>query len=129
MDAGEGILDRVRSNPWLAIGAAVGAGSYIDALGATALIMLVLVGLRPVEQKLLLKRRRVHATLRVKLGAQWAPLEKLIESHGVHVFSCRTFEHDTDRAFELEMIGANRQFDVLVDLIRTREEVVSITTD
>ena len=111
-----------------AIGAAVGAGSYVDALGATALIMLVLVGLRPVEQKLLLKRRRVHATLRVKLGAPFEPLEKLIESHGVHIFSCRTFEHDTDRSFELEMIGANKQFDVLVDLIRTRAEVVSITT-
>jgi putative Mg2+ transporter-C (MgtC) family protein len=111
-----------------AIGAAVGAGSYVDALGATALIMLVLVGLRPVEQKLLLKRRRIHATVRVKLGAPFEPLEKLIESHGVHIFSCRTFEHDTDRSFELEMVGANKQFDVLVDLIRSRAEVVSITT-
>ena len=112
-----------------AIGAAVGAGAYVEALGATALIMIVLVGLRPVEQKLLTKRRRVRATVRVKLGARWEPIEKLIESHGVHIFSRRTFEHDTDRTHELEMIGANKQFDVIVDLIRSRDDVVSITTD
>src|SRR6185503_18037687 len=51
-----------------AVGAAVGAGAYVDALGATALIMVILVWLRPVEAKLLIKRRRVHVTLRVKHG-------------------------------------------------------------
>jgi hypothetical protein len=45
------------------------------------------------------------------------------------VYSCKTFEHHTDRSFELELIGASRQFDALVDLLRQREEVMSITTD
>jgi uncharacterized membrane protein YhiD involved in acid resistance len=112
-----------------AIGAAVGAGAYIDALGTTALIMLVLIGLRPVEARLLAKRRRVHATLRVKFGCQFDPFEKIITEAGVHVFSRRTFEHTSDRTFELELIGATRQLDVLVDLLRAREDVVSITTD
>ena len=109
--------------------AAVGAGAYVDAIGATALIMVVLVGLRPVDQALLAKRRRVHVTLRVKLGVSFDGIETIIRETGVHVFSRRTYEHDTDRSFELDLIGATKQFDVLVDLLRAREDVVSITTD
>jgi putative Mg2+ transporter-C (MgtC) family protein len=111
-----------------AVGAAVGAGAYVDACGATALIMLVLVGLRPVEARLLGKRRRVHVTLRVKHGLAFDNFEKIIRQNGVHVFTRRTFEHDTDRTFELDLIGATKQFDILVDLLRSREDVVSITT-
>jgi putative Mg2+ transporter-C (MgtC) family protein len=116
---------------WLvaAVGVAVGSGAYVDAVGATVLIILVLIGLRPLEARVALKRRRVHATVRVKNGAPWEPLEELIKENGVHVYSCKTFEHHTDRSFELELIGASRQFDALVDLLRQREEVMSITTD
>jgi len=116
---------------WLvaAVGVAVGAGAYVDAVGATALIVIVLIGLRPLEARVALKRRRVHASLRVKNGAPWDPLKKLIEASGIHIRSCKTFEHDVDRAFELELVGANTQFDSLVDLLRKREEVLSITTD
>src|SRR3954467_5759197 len=42
-----------------AIGAAVGAGAYIDACGATVVIMVVLVGLKPLESRLQAKRRRL----------------------------------------------------------------------
>ena len=112
-----------------AIGTAVGAGAFIDATGGTALIMLVLVGLRPFEQRLAAKRRRVKATLRVKPGIAFDDFEALILANGVHVFSRRTFEHDTDRTFELELIGATKQFDVVCDRLRTHKDVVSITTE
>lgn len=112
-----------------AIGTAVGSGAYVDALGTTALIMVVLVGLRPVERRLLAKRRRLRATLRVKRGASFDDLEKAIEEQGVHVFAHRTFEHTSDRTFELELIGATKQFDVLVDVLRGRPDVISLTTD
>jgi len=112
-----------------AVGTAVGAGAYVDALGATALIMLILVGLRPFERKLLAKRRRVHATLRVKPGIGFDQFKALIDEGGLHIFSQRTYEHDTDRTFELEMIGATKQFDVIVDRLRANKDVVSITTD
>lgn len=111
-----------------AIGVAVGAGAYVDACGATVVIMLVLVGLRPVEQMLMAKRRRVHVTLRVKPGCSFDAFEKVIDEHGVHVFARRTFEHDTDRTFELDLVGATKQFDVLVDAMRKNPNVVSITT-
>ena len=112
-----------------AIGAAVGAGAYVDALGTTVLIELVLVGLRPLERRMLAKRRRVHATLRVKPGMPYETYNELIEANGVHVFARRTFEHDTDRTFELELIGASKQFDVICDILRARKDVISITTD
>lgn len=112
-----------------AIGAAVGAGAYVDALGATALIMVVLVGLRPVEGALLRKRRRVRATLRAKFGTPFESFEDVIKELGLHVLSRRTFEHDTDRTFELELVGASKQFDVLSTRLRARPDVVSITTD
>jgi hypothetical protein len=78
---------------------------------------------------MLIKRRRVNATLRVKPGIPFEHFEKIIEGQGVHVYNRRTFEHDTDRTFELELIGANKQLDVLCDTLRSRDDVVSITTD
>jgi putative Mg2+ transporter-C (MgtC) family protein len=112
-----------------AIGAAIGAGAYVDALGATALIMMVLVGLRPLEHRLLAKRQRVHATVRVKLGSAFDDLDALIKRQGVHIFARKTFEHDTDRTFELELIGPSKALDSLPDVLRQHANVVSVTTD
>lgn len=112
-----------------AIGVAVGAGAYIDALGATGLIVLVLVGLRPFEQRIAAKRRRLHATLRIKPGIPFEPFDELIRQNGVYLVSRRTFEHDTDRTYELELIGAPKQFNLLTDALRAQKDVVSITTE
>ena len=112
-----------------AIGTAVGAGAFIDATGGTALIMLVLVGLRPFERRLSAKRRRVRATLRVKPGTAFDEINEVIQANGIHLFSQRTFEHDTDRTFEMELIGATKQLDVLCDRLRGRKDVISITTE
>jgi putative Mg2+ transporter-C (MgtC) family protein len=112
-----------------AIGAAIGAGAYVDALGSTVLIMLVLIGLRPVERKLSVKRRHLKVALRLKPGASFDPFEHIIVSNGVHVFARRTFDHDTDRTFELELIGATKQLDELMDLLRGQPDVVSVTSE
>jgi hypothetical protein len=90
--------------------------------------MVILVGLRPLEHRLLIKRRRVNATLRVKSGVAFDEFERVIEEHGIHVFGRRTFEHTSDRAFELQLIGATKQLDELVNVLRTRTDVISITT-
>lgn len=109
-----------------AIGAAIGAGSYIIALGSTALIMLVLVGLRPVEARLLTKRRRVHATIRVKPEASYSEVEKIITDRGLHVTGSRSFEHDTDRAFELDLVGSTSQIEGLAEKLRGDSNVISV---
>lgn len=112
-----------------AVGAAVGSGAYLDAVGSTMMIMLVLVGLRPVEARLLEKRRRVRATLRVQPGVPFEEIEKAIEQLGVHIYTRRTFDHDTDRTYELELIGATKQFDTFVDVLRSRPEIISVSID
>ena len=112
-----------------AIGMAIGAGAYLDAVGSTVLIMLVLVGLRPFERALEAKRRRIRATLRVRAGVSFDAFAAIIAKSGVHIFSRRTFEHDSDRTYELELIGATKQLDVLVDQLRADHDVVSITTE
>jgi len=112
-----------------AIGAAIGAGAYIDALGGTAFIVLVLVGMRPLERRLLTKRRRIRATLRVRPGVGFAAMEDLMQAQGIHVFSHRTFEHEDDRTFELHLVGATQQFDLMVDTLRRNKDVISIVTE
>ncbi|MEO7084533.1 MAG: MgtC/SapB family protein [Gemmatimonadaceae bacterium] len=112
-----------------AIGVAVGVGAYIEALGATILVMAVLVGLRPLELRLQAKRHRLHAVLRVKPGVVFDAFEKLLVEGGVHVYARRTFEHDTDRTFDLDLIGSTLQLDAIVDRIKHQTDVVSITTD
>jgi uncharacterized membrane protein YhiD involved in acid resistance len=108
---------------------AIGAGAYVDAVGSTALIVVVLVGLRPLEAALLRKRRRVRATIRVKRGVPFETVEAVIKDLGIYVFDTRTYEHHSDRTFELNLVGASNQIDVLCDQLRKLPEVVSITTD
>ncbi|MGH7632913.1 MAG: MgtC/SapB family protein, partial [Gemmatimonadaceae bacterium] len=112
-----------------AIGAAVGAGEYIEAVGTTVLITLVLVGLKPAERLLLAKRRTVSATLRVSPGSDYQEFEELFRSTGVHILKHTTFDHPEDRTFELRLVGANKQFDALVDMLHRRGDVVSIQLD
>jgi putative Mg2+ transporter-C (MgtC) family protein len=112
-----------------AVGAAVGAGAYVEASGTTVLMMLVLVGLRPLERRVLARRRRVSATLRVQRGVGFDDIAEVLRVAGVHVLSRRTFEHESDRAFELEIIGSTKQFDVAVDELKRRSDVISVTLD
>lgn len=112
-----------------AVGMAVGAGAYVDAIGSTALIVVVLVGLRPLEAALLRKRRRVRATIRVRPGVPFETVDTVIKDLGIHVADNRTFEHHSDRTFELNLVGPSNQFDVLCDQLRKLPEVVSVATD
>ena len=112
-----------------AIGAAVGAGAYVEGVGTSLLILLVLVGLRPVERRLLRRRRKVTATLRVRREARFDTIEDIIRGCGLHIFSRRTYEHESDRAFELELIGTSTQVDVVIDEMRRRQDIISVTVD
>lgn len=112
-----------------AVGAAVGAGAYVEGIGTSVLIVLVLVGLRPVESRLLNRRRKVHATVRVQRDTRFDLLEDIIRANGLHIVDRRTFEHDTDRAFELDLIGTSRQIDAVIDDMRRRPDVISVSVD
>lgn len=112
-----------------AIGAAVGAGAYVDATGATVLIILVLIGLRPFERRLSAKRRRIHATVRLKPGVSFSGMEKILAAQGLHIAGRRVFEHDTDRTFELELVGPNAQLERALELLRADKDVISAVSE
>lgn len=112
-----------------AVGAAVGAGAYVESVGTSLLIILVLVGLRPLERGLLHRRRKVSATVRVQRDLRFDAIEDTLRGCGLHIFSRRTFEHESDRAFEVELIGTSKQIDEAVDELRRRPDVISISVD
>lgn len=112
-----------------AVGAAVGAGAYVEGVGTSVLIILVLVGLRPVERKLLNRRRKVSATIRVQREVRFDVIEDIIRVCGLHLVSRRTYEHDSDRAFELELIGTSKQIDLAIDDMRRRQDIVSVSVE
>jgi putative Mg2+ transporter-C (MgtC) family protein len=112
-----------------AVGAAVGAGAYVEGVGTSLLIILVLVGLRPLERGLLHRRRKVNATVRVQRDLRFDAIEDTLRGCGLHIFSRRTFEHESDRAFEIELIGTSKQIDEAVDELRRRQDVISISVD
>lgn len=112
-----------------AIGAAVGSGSYVEAVGTTVLVNLVLVGLRPVERWILSKRRTVTAVVRVVLGTPFEDLEPIFRSAGVNILSRATYDHAEDRTFELGLVGAAKQFDTLMDVLQRRPDVITIQLD
>jgi putative Mg2+ transporter-C (MgtC) family protein len=112
-----------------AVGAAVGAGAYVEGAGTSVLIILVLVGLRPVERKLLNRRRKVSMTIRVQREVRFDVIEDIVRACGLHIFSRRTFEHESDRAFELELIGTSKQIDLVIDDLRRRQDVVSVSVE
>jgi len=112
-----------------AVGSAIGAGAYVEGIGTSVLIVLVLVGLRPVERKLLLRRRKVSATVRVQRDLRFDSIEDIFRGNGLHIVSRRTYEHESDRAFELELIGTSKQIDTIVDELRRRQDVISVSVE
>ena len=112
-----------------AVGAAIGAGAYVEGVGTSVMIILVLVGLRPVERNLLNRRRKVNATVRVQREVRFDVIDDIIRVCGLHIVSRRTYEHDSDRAFEIELIGTSKQIDLAIDDMRRRQDVISISVE
>ena len=112
-----------------AIGMAVGSGAYAEAVGTTVMVCIVLIGLRPIERKLVSVRRTVTATLRVVPNTDFGSFEDVFRDAGVHVRSRRTYDHVGDRTFELTLVGPSKRFDVLIDILRRRQDVVSVYID
>lgn len=112
-----------------AIGMAVGSGAYVPAVGTTVVVCLVLAGLRPIERRLMSVRRTVTATLRVAPNTDFGAFDDVFRDSGVHVRSRRTYDHVGDRTFELTLVGPAKRFDVLVEVLRRRQDVMSVYVD
>ncbi len=109
-----------------AIGMTVGAGFFVEALGATAMVMIVLAGLGRVEYRLLRVQRTHPVTVRTKPGVTLEWLKTALFSDGLSIVKAEIFDHDDDRVFELELKGPARQFEIARAELLDRAEVLNI---
>jgi putative Mg2+ transporter-C (MgtC) family protein len=110
-----------------AIGLTIGAGFYIEGLGAAAMVFIVLSVLGEFEHKLVRAHRKVAVTLRAEVTCDFAPLEQLLKDSGLRVLERETYDHQRDRVFEMRIKGPARQFDVARDLLLERPDVFDVT--
>ena len=108
-----------------AIGSAVGAGLYIEALGAGALVTLVLSGLASFEHSLRRARRIAKATIKARPGASMEQLSAALYRTGIKVLSYETYDHPEDRTFEVKLAGPARQYDEARQHLSKRDDVYS----
>jgi hypothetical protein len=67
--------------------------------------------------------------VRVQRDLRFDAIEDILRSNGLHIVSRRTYEHESDRAFELELIGTSKQIDTAIDEMRRRQDVISLSVD
>jgi uncharacterized membrane protein YhiD involved in acid resistance len=112
-----------------AIGMAVGAGYYVEGLGAGLLVTFVLAGLGRLEHYARRVRRRASATIRARVGTPESEIAFALRAHGLTIESQRVFDHDEDRTFELKLSGPSRQFEVATSALLTRDFIYGMHVD
>ncbi len=112
-----------------AIGLAIGAGFYVEALGTAALVMLVLSGLGHLEHKLLRARRTLSATVRTKPGVTLEWLKTQLFGDGLTINDVKSFDHEDDRVFEMTLSGPARQFEISRATLLELPEVLNVNFD
>jgi putative Mg2+ transporter-C (MgtC) family protein len=111
------------------IGLATGSGFYIEALGTTAMVMVVLMGLGRLEHGLLRAHRSISASIRVKNGVTRETLEATMSAEGIRIVESAMYDHQNDRVFELRLRGPARQFAVVREALMERDDVLGVYLD
>lgn len=112
-----------------AIGLTAGGGFYVEALGATLTVMLVLAGLGRLEHGLLRVSRKMNVTIRTKLTVSEDAITSLLGAEGLSVVTASVFDHTTDRVFELRLKGPARQFEIARTALGREPEILNVFFD
>ena len=112
-----------------AIGIAVGAGRFVEATGAGALVTIVLAGLGTLEHKLRRARRVLSCTIRARPNFPHDELASILGASGIRIVGERVFDHAEDRVFELKLSGPARQYDIVTEKLLTHEDVYGVHID
>ncbi len=112
-----------------AIGMTVGAGFYVEGIGAGLLVTFVLSGLGGLEHYVRRARRVASATVRARLATEFNEVATALNTHGIRVDSHRVFDHPEDRTFELKVSGPSRQFDIAMAALLSRDYVYGVHVD
>lgn len=112
-----------------AIGMTVGAGYYIEGIGAGLLVTFVLAGLGRLEHWVRRAHRVVSATIRTRTGTEEEVVATTLRAHGIRIEGRQMFDHAQDRTFELKLSGPARQFDIATAALLVRDDVYGVHLD
>jgi putative Mg2+ transporter-C (MgtC) family protein len=112
-----------------AIGMAVGAGYYVEGVGAGLMVTFVLAGLGGIEHWVRRARRVVSATVRTRIGTAEEEVVTTLRVHGIRVDDKRVFDHEQDRTFELKLSGPSRQFEIATAALMGKDYVYGVHVD
>jgi putative Mg2+ transporter-C (MgtC) family protein len=112
-----------------AIGMTVGAGFYIEGVGAGLIVTFVLAGLGGLEHWVRRARRVASATIRTRLGTPEDDVMTTLRAHGLRVEDRRIFDHEQDRTFELKLSGPSRQFEIANTALLAKDYVYGVHID
>ncbi len=112
-----------------AIGMTIGAGYYLEGLGAGLIVTFVLAGLGGLEHWVRRARRVVSATIRARKGTPESEIAAMLSAHGILIEDRRIFDHPEDRTFELKLAGPSRQYDVAVSALLARDFIYGVHID
>ncbi len=95
-----------------AIGMGLGSNAYVEAVGATVLVLVVLGGLRPLERLISLRDTRSHLVIHARPEASTVEdLEALVRASGLEVERTSFHRENVDLVVELELRGPRRLHD------------------
>ena len=112
-----------------AIGLTVGAGYYVEGIGAGLLVTFVLAGLGSLEHYVRRARRVVSATIRARVGTPEIDVSTALRAHGITIEDRRIFDHEEDRTFELKLAGPSRQFEIATAALLSRDFIYGVHLD
>jgi putative Mg2+ transporter-C (MgtC) family protein len=113
----------------MAIGLTIGAGNWVEAIGATVLVTLVLVGLGRAERWVYALRRTVTATVHATHDLGFDELIDIFAAYGISVQSKQILDSRHDRTYELRLMGPAKQFDNVTGELARRPDVLSVTIE
>jgi len=112
-----------------AIGMSIGARAYIEALGATLVVMLVLAGMGPAEHFLARQAARAHLIVHCKPEASALDqLEALVRRTGLEIDRTQSRVENVDLVVEFDIRGPKRLHDQLLIAVVHQPGVRSIST-
>ena len=112
-----------------AIGMTIGAGLYVEGIGAGLLVTFVLAGLGNLEHWVRRARRTASATIRARVETPLEDIRTALHAHGIIVESQRVFDHPEDRTFELKLSGPARQFTIAAASLLGRDYIYGVHVD
>jgi len=98
-----------------AIGMALGTGAYVEAIGSTVLVIVVLTGLASLERLVAARSSITRLVVHVRPGAEAVEgIEQLVKRTGLELERVEARQENVDLVVELELRGPKRLHDQLL---------------